>query len=199
MELPDLLIRTIIGILLVTGMQAIAGPATLPDNVRAYLDKSASGYTMPQGSFAPYLQEWFQESAKPEPWAISGDFDGDSISDWAGLLRNEEGKLDLVVVYAPSGIPMHSVLASLGTDSDGIYFGVESKPPGVIHGFPFDDAAVARQHLQRIGPEVVRPRVGFRAEPHRPGSLASARRMITPAPRVRVPSLRPPKPVVITG
>ena len=60
-------------------------------------------------------------------------------SDRAGLLRNRNGQIDLVVVYSVEDRYVHTVLTPLGADEDGIYFGVVPQPVGEVHGFPLDD------------------------------------------------------------
>ena len=117
----------------------IATPPDLPEHVQAYLDVTALDYELPRGRFESYLKSYFDEQNLAEPWAIVGDFNGDTVSDWAGLLRHESGQLNLVVVYSESSKYVHMVLSSLGVDEDGIYTGVELEPPGEVHGFPIDD------------------------------------------------------------
>ena len=117
----------------------VAAPPLLPENIGAYLHKAAIAYQLPAGSYEPFLKSWFEDHGQPEPWAVSGDFNGDSIADWAGLLRNAEGHLDLVIVYSVDGALSHRVLRSLGIDDDEIYFGVELESPGQKRGFPLDD------------------------------------------------------------
>lgn len=117
----------------------MAAPPTLPVTVQSYLDTAASGYELPQGQFESYLRSTFEQDDQAEPWAAVGDFNGDKISDWAGLLRNRDKRIDLVVVYSVEDEYAHEVLTSLGADDDGIYFGVVLEPVGEIHGFPLDD------------------------------------------------------------
>ncbi len=116
-----------------------AAPPTPPENVQSYLDVATSGYELPEGEFEPYLKSYFEEQAQAEPWAVEGDFNGDNISDWAGLLRNRDSRIDLLVVYSVEDEYVHSVLATLGADENGIYFGVVLEPAGEVHGFPLDD------------------------------------------------------------
>lgn len=118
----------------------LAAPPALPDHIRCYLDAATTGYELPHGQFEPYLQSHFEEEGQAEPWAIDGDINGDSIADWAGLLRNGDGLLDLVVVYSVEDEFSHEILANLGADEDGNYVGVVLEPVGTIHGFPFDDS-----------------------------------------------------------
>lgn len=118
---------------------SMAAPPALPAFVRSYLDAGASEYELPRGQFEPYLRSYFEEQSEAEPWAAEGDFNGDAVADWAGLLRNAENELDLVVIYSVEGGYTHNRLSSLGADGDGIYFGVVLEPVGEIHGFPFDN------------------------------------------------------------
>lgn len=119
--------------------QLLAAPPALPEHVQTYLDAAAPGYELPRGQFEPYLRSFFEEDDQTEPWAIVGDFNGDEVIDWAGMLRDEKEHLDLVVVYSVKKKLSHQILTSLGADEDGIYFGVVLEPVGEIHGFPLDD------------------------------------------------------------
>ena len=114
----------------------------MPDYVQAYFDKEALEYELPQGQFEPYWKTFIDEQNIAEPWSITGDFNGDKIADWAGLLRSRNDQLCLVVVYSEKTEYSHRVLASLGTDDNGIYTGVEMVLPGEVHGFPFDDKPI---------------------------------------------------------
>lgn len=116
-----------------------AAPPCLPDHVQAYFDSAGLDYGLPQGQLEPYLASFFDEDKQPEPWAIVGDFNGDGVEDWAGLVRPDSGRLELVAVVSKDRGYSHFVLASTGPDNDNIYFGVTLEPPGVIEGFPFDD------------------------------------------------------------
>lgn len=117
----------------------VAAPPALPEYVQSYLDAAALKYELPHGQFESYLKSYFDQQNQAEPWAIVGDFNGDIIVDWAGLLRNKKGRLDLVVVYSVNDEYLHQILSSMGADEDGIYFGVVLEPPGEIHGFPIGD------------------------------------------------------------
>lgn len=117
----------------------MAAPPTLPEHVQNYLDAAALDYKLPCGQFESYLKSYFEEQNQAEPWAAVGDFNGDNVVDWAGLLRNEDDRIDLVAVYSVKDHYAHHILSSLGTDDDGIYFGVVTEPPGTVHGFPLDD------------------------------------------------------------
>jgi hypothetical protein len=117
----------------------MAAPPALPEYVQSCFDAATLDYELPLGKFETYLKSYFDQENQVEPWAIVGDFNGDKITDWAGLLRDNTGRIDLVVVYSMNGEYSHEVLSSVGADEDGIYFGVVLEPPGEIHGFPIDE------------------------------------------------------------
>ena len=106
----------------------MAAPPGLPEYVQSYFDAAALDYELPLGKFETYLKSYFDQQNQVEPWAIAGDFNGDKITDWAGLLRDNSGQLDLVVVYSMNGEYSHEVLSSVGADEDGIYIGVVLEP-----------------------------------------------------------------------
>jgi len=114
----------------------IAGPPALPDFVVDYLNSKQLGFELPRGQFERYLLEILECQNDPEPWAMSGDFNGDDLSDWAGLLRDREGQLSLVVVYSLHHGYSHKILASLGSDGDSLDSYVVLEPPGRLFGFP---------------------------------------------------------------
>ena len=116
-----------------------ADAPALPDFVEDYIDLANSSYELPQGSFEEGTAAWLRDSGQPEPWAVSADFNGDGVVDWAGLLRNEQKQLDLVVVYSYRKYYLHEVLSAAGTDTDQIISGVFLEPPGLVEGFSFDD------------------------------------------------------------
>ena len=116
-----------------------AGPSPLPEFVRDYIRLGGLDYTLPQGQLEPYTRSYLKEKGEPEPWAANEDFNGDGVLDWAGLLRDTEGRLDLVVVFSFGKLYSHEVLTSAGLDSDEIIAGVYGVPPGQISGFPIDD------------------------------------------------------------
>ena len=118
---------------------AWASAPGVPDDILEYLARELPHHSLPKGAYAAVLKKWFADSGRPEPWSIQGDFDGDSVVDWAGLLADAEGRLDLVVVRSSAGTRTHAILASPGLDTDGIYVGVELEPPGEVHGFPFEN------------------------------------------------------------
>ena len=118
---------------------SFASPPCFPDYVQAYFDNADLNYSLPRGKFEPYLVKYYAEHNIAAPWAITGDFNGDGIEDWAGLARSGENKLDLVTVVSSGGDYGHHLLTPLGSDDDGIYFGVELEPPGKLEGFPLDD------------------------------------------------------------
>ena len=117
----------------------MSAPPALPEYVQSYFNVATLDYELPHGQFESYMRSLFDQQNQAEPWAIVGDFNGDKIADWAGLLRDNTNQLDLVVVYSVKKDYSHEVLSSLGADGDGIYFGVVLAPPGEIHGFPIDD------------------------------------------------------------
>ena len=129
-----------IGLLLflVSGTVLADAPA-LPDFVADYIDFANSSYELPQGSFDAGTAAWLQDNGQPEPWAVSADFNGDGVVDWAGLLRNEQKQLDLVVVYSYRKYYLHEVLSAAGIDTDQIISGVFLEPPGLVEGFLFND------------------------------------------------------------
>lgn len=86
------------------------------------------------------MSAYFAEEGQAEPWSVSEDINGDGVVDWAGILRNNEQHLALVVVYANDEGFAHKVLTSLGPDQHGIIFGVALQPVGEVHGSPVDDA-----------------------------------------------------------
>lgn len=108
-----------IGLLLflVSGTVLADAPA-LPDFVADYIDFANSSYELPQGSFEESTAAWLRDSGQPEPWAVSADFNGDGVLDWAGLLRNEQKQLDLVVVYSYRKYYLHEVLGAASADTD---------------------------------------------------------------------------------
>ena len=101
------------------------------------------------------MQSYFDEEGLAEPWSISGDFNGDNTVDWAGLLRNEMGQLEVVVIYSVCDEYSHQILSSFGLDDDRIYFGVELKSPGKIYGFPTDDNRDPVVNLRILGIHIV--------------------------------------------
>jgi hypothetical protein len=116
-----------------------AAPPPLPEFVQDYVRLSGLNYTLPHGQLEPYTLAYLKKKGEPEPWAANADFNGDGVIDWAGLLRNTEGRLDLVVVYSFRKYYSHEVLTSPDLDSDKISAGVYTVPPGQFSGFPFDD------------------------------------------------------------
>jgi hypothetical protein len=116
-----------------------AGPPPLPEFVQEYIRLSDLEYTLPHGQLEPYTRSYLKEKGEPEPWAANADFNGDGVLDWAGLLRNTEARLDLVVVYSFRKFYSHEVLTSADFDSEEISAGVYNLPPGQYSGFPFDN------------------------------------------------------------
>ena len=114
----------------------VADAPALPDFVTEYLNDSQLEYELPEGQFDSYLLEILEEEDKPEPWAVGADFNGDSISDWAGLLRDRYGQLELLVVSSVGKNYSHQVLTPLGSDSDNLNSYVVLQPPGRLFGFP---------------------------------------------------------------
>lgn len=124
----------------------VSGPAlpdapALPDFVEDYIDFANSSYELPQGSFEEGTAAWLRENGQPEPRAVGADFNGDGVVDWAGLLRNEQKQLDLVVVYSYRKHYLHEVLSAAGADTDQIISGVFLEPPGLVEGFPLDESS----------------------------------------------------------
>jgi len=119
---------------------ALADAPALPDFVEDYIGLVDASYELPQGSFEESTAVWLRDSGQPEPWAVSADFNGDGVVDWAGLLRNEQKQLDLVVVYSYRKYYLHEVLGAAGADTDQIISGVFLEPPGLVKGFPLDDS-----------------------------------------------------------
>jgi len=117
---------------------SISAPPDIPEYVQAYFDTAGLEFELPTGKFESHLKSFLDEQGIPEPWAIVGDFNGDKFADWAGLLRDTNHQLILVVVYSEKSEFSHRVLAPLGADDDGIYTGVELKLPGEVHGIPVD-------------------------------------------------------------
>ena len=118
---------------------AIAAPPPLPAFVQSYIERNELIYELPRGQIEPYMRSWLQERGTPEPWAISADFNGDSVIDWAGLLRRPDGRLDLLVVLSTGSSYSHTVLTSPGTDTAEVDAGVFLEPPREISGFPTND------------------------------------------------------------
>lgn len=124
---------------LLAASTVVAGPSALPEYVQSFLNAEDLDYELPRGQFEPYLQSYLDERREAELWSIVGDFNGDNVVDWAGLLRNDRGRLELVVIYSDCDELSYQVLASVGADDDRIVFGVELKTPGEVVGFPTDD------------------------------------------------------------
>ncbi|MDH3747701.1 MAG: hypothetical protein OER97_05800 [Gammaproteobacteria bacterium] len=120
---------------------ALAAPPPLPAFALAYLDTANLKYELPRAHFESYMREYFKSENQPEPWAINEDFNGDDVTDWAGLLRNTNGRLDLVVIYSDECDYSHQVLTSAAVDQGEISAGVVVEPPGQVSGFPFEDGA----------------------------------------------------------
>ena len=120
---------------------ALADAPALPDFVEDYIGLADASYELPLGSFEESTAAWLRDSGQPEPWGVSADFNGDGVLDWAGLLRNEQKQLDLIVVYSYRKYYLHEVLGAAGADTDQIISGVFLEPPGLVEGFPFDDNA----------------------------------------------------------
>ena len=128
------------GVLLsLVAASALADAPALPDFVEDYIGLVDASYELPQGSFEESTAAWLRDSGQPEPWAVSADFNGDGVLDWAGLLRNEQKHLDLVVVYSYRKYYLHEVLSAAGIDTDQIISGVFLEPPGLVEGFLFND------------------------------------------------------------
>ena len=117
-------------------VEAAAPP--LPEFVQNYVRLADLDYKLPRGQFEPDTLSYLKRNAEPEPWAVNSDFNGDGVIDWAGLLRNAEGRLDLVVVYSFRKYYSHQVLTSPASDTDEIFAGVFGEPPGKISGFPIN-------------------------------------------------------------
>ena len=128
-------VRALAMIFLVSQPLLAAAPA-LPDFIVEYLHQAGLKYEIPIGRFEDYWLTLLNEDNKPEPWAVSADFNGDGIEDWSGLLRDQAGKLDLVVVYSARAGFTHDVLTPLGPDGDNLDAGVVIEPAGRIDGFP---------------------------------------------------------------
>jgi len=116
-----------------------AAPPPLPEFVLAYVNAANLRYELPRARMEPYMREYFESENLPEPWAINEDFNGDDVTDWAGLLRNTNGRLDLVVIYSDHCDYAHKILTSAAVDHGEISTGVVIQPPGRVSGFPFDD------------------------------------------------------------
>ncbi|MDH3614532.1 MAG: hypothetical protein OES10_14790 [Gammaproteobacteria bacterium] len=116
-----------------------AAPPAVPAYVQAYLDSAGLDYVLPKGRFEPYLSSYFEQQNEAEPWAVADDFNGDEVIDWAGFLRNTQGRIDLVVVYSVDTEYSHQLLTPMGVDEDGVYFGVVLEPLGKVIGFPIED------------------------------------------------------------
>lgn len=117
----------------------LAAPPPLPKFVLTYVEAANLDYELPRAQFEPYMREYFVSQNQPEPWAINEDFNGDDVADWAGLLRNSNGRLDLVVVYSNECDYLHQILTSAAVDQEIISTGVVLEPPGQVSGFPFED------------------------------------------------------------
>lgn len=111
---------------------ADAAPPPLPKFVQNYLRLADLDYELPRGQFEPFTLSYLEQNGELEPWAVNSDFNGDGVIDWAGLLRDTEGGLDLVVVYSFRKYYSHEVLTSPESDSDEILAGVYSEPPGKV-------------------------------------------------------------------
>jgi len=73
-----------------------------------------------------------------DPWSISADFNGDGVTDFAGLLKNSSGKIELVVFYSELNEIRHKILMKgIKTKTNSISIAVIMKPPGKVEGFPF--------------------------------------------------------------
>lgn len=116
-----------------------AAPPTPPAFVLNYLDVAGLEYDLPRGRFDEYLLALFLDQNKRAPWSITADFTGDGTPDWAGLLRNRSGHLELLAVYSAAGTYAHKILTPLGRDDDMLNVGVVVEPPGELVGFPVDD------------------------------------------------------------
>ncbi len=118
-----------------------------PDFVQDYLAQSDLAYEIPRGNFSSEALENIRLGNLSNPWWILADLNGDGRDDWAGFLRSENGRLDLVAVYSLRKFYRHQVLTSPGTDSDEIGFGVILEAPGKIEGFPINEELPAPEIL----------------------------------------------------
>jgi len=130
---------TILALGLVVPSLLMAAPPPIPPFVQDYFDAAKLEYELPHGRFDAFLASVFEAENQAEPWALIADVNGDDIDDWAGLLRDSDGQLDLVCVYSVSGGYSHTILSELGLDSEGIGVGVELVLAGDVEGFPFDN------------------------------------------------------------
>ncbi len=112
-----------------------------PSFVDAYISNELQGYHIPKGKLnKPIRTELLKKGKNTKPWSISGNFNGDNKVDWAGLLVNKKGLLDVVVIYSVKKHHTHKVIFSTNDkDTKNINIGIYPEQPGTIHGFPFDD------------------------------------------------------------
>jgi len=127
--------------LIVAAVFQIAGVelAQLPDFVQDYLEQADLAYEIPSGNFSSEALENIRLGNLSNPWWVLADFNGDGRDDWAGFLRNDKERLDLIAVYSFRKFYAHQVLISPGRDSDEIGFGVILEAPGQIKGFPINE------------------------------------------------------------
>ena len=126
-------------IFIVAISSASAAPPALPDFVETWLYQSNLDYELPHGQFESSLRTYLEREGQAEPWAITGDFNGDGSVDWAGILRNRNERIDLVAIISTGSTYTNWVLTPLGLDGDDLITGVVVKSPGAVTGFPIED------------------------------------------------------------
>lgn len=99
-------------------------------------------YTIPGGKLTSSIEVYLKEKGKDlQPWKVIGDFNGDNIEDYAGVLRNNIGILQLIIVYSISNSKYSHVVKreDCGKDNQSINIGIYSEKPGIIYSFPFEE------------------------------------------------------------
>ena len=124
----------------------------LPSFVSEYLIENDAELAPPRGIFDESSLTTYGRKGTTEPWSVTADFDGDGKLDWAGLLRDSNGKLLLIAVYSQDRTYFRVTLAKLGEDEGYLNTGVQLREPGIVHGIPISSSeGLPELRLERPG------------------------------------------------
>ena len=152
--------KTILGIL-VCACLGFGKPPYLPAFVKTYFHKNKISFSEPAGKLDPETITAYRLDTLANPGTLTADFNGDRILDFAGILKNPNGNLDIIVVFSSGKKYRHFKLKGIGKDAARINVVLNLQKPDTVFSFPYDGLKKNEEKILLKNPaiEIVFPEV----------------------------------------